>query len=147
MGCGKSYWAKELAQYLNYKHIDSDNEISQQQNLSIKEIFETKGENYFRQLEKKWLNDFDSENSVVAVGGGLPIYNNNMEVLLNKGKVFWIDEPFGVIYERIKNDENRPLLRKSKDELEKLLEDRTAIYAKAIKIPSPKSVEDFLNNL
>lgn len=144
MGCGKSYWAKHLAEHLNYIFIDSDNEISKNESQSIQEIFSSKGENYFRQLEKKWLDNFDSTNSVVAIGGGLPIFNNNIEQLLNKGKVFWVDEPFEVIYERIKMDKNRPLLSKSKDDLEKLYKERLSVYSKGIKISSPKSIEDFL---
>lgn len=147
MGSGKSYWAKFLAQHLNYKYIDSDEEVSKQENLSISKLFETKGQNYFREIETKWINEFNEDNSVVAVGGGLPIFSNNMELLLKKGKVFWIDETFEVVFERIKEDKSRPLLTKTKKELEKLYQERLAVYSKAIKVSSPKSIEDFLNNL
>ncbi|MFP5471968.1 MAG: shikimate kinase, partial [Bacteroidia bacterium] len=139
--------AKFLAQHLNYKYIDSDEEVSKQENLSISKLFETKGQNYFREIETKWINEFNEDNSVVAVGGGLPIFSNNMELLLKKGKVFWIDETFEVVFERIKEDKSRPLLTKTKKELEKLYQERLAVYSKAIKVSSPKSIEDFLNNL
>jgi shikimate kinase len=144
MGCGKNYWAQKLAQHLAYSYIDSDEEISKSMNLSIPEIFKTKGEDFFREEEKKWVEQFNQNQTVVAVGGGLPVFNNNIDKLLKKGKVFWINEPFEVMYERIKNDNNRPLLSKSKQELKLLYQNRLPIYSKAIEIKSPKTIEDFL---
>jgi shikimate kinase len=144
MGCGKNYWAQKLAQHLSYKYIDSDVEISNSLNQSIPEIFKTKGETFFREEEKKWIEQFNQNHAVVAVGGGLPVFHNNIDALLSKGIVLWINEPFEVMYSRIKNDENRPLSSKSKEELALLYQERVPIYSKAIEIISPKKVEDFL---
>jgi shikimate kinase len=147
MGCGKNYWAQKLAQHLAYSYIDSDEEISKSQNLSIPEIFKTKGEDFFREEEKKWLESFNRNQSVVAVGGGLPVFNNNIDKLLKKGKVLWINDSFEAMYQRIKDDSSRPLSNKSKQELEKLYQDRVGVYSKAIEIKSPKTIEDFIANI
>ena len=147
MGCGKNYWAQKLAQHLAYSYIDSDEEISNLLSQPISEIFKRNGEAFFREEEKKWLESFNRNQSVVAVGGGLPVFNNNIDKLLKKGKVFWINEQFDVLYQRIKDDGNRPLSSKSKEELEMLYQHRLPIYSKAIEIKSPTSIEDFLVNI
>jgi shikimate kinase len=147
MGCGKNYWAQKLAQHMAYSYIDSDEEISKLMNLSIPEIFKTKGEDFFREEEKKWVEQFNHNQTVVAVGGGLPVFNNNIDKLLKKGKVLWINESFEAMYQRIKDDSSRPLSNKSKEELKLLYQNRLPIYSKAIEIKSPKTIEDFIVNI
>lgn len=146
MGSGKSFWGSNLARILNKKYVDSDIEIELFEKMSINNIFELHGENYFRNLEKEWLNKFSESNSIISLGGGFPIYNGNIDNLKTKGKVIFIKEPFEVIWKRILKDESRPIKNENgKDSLRALYEEREIIYSKAdFIIESPSSTEDFL---
>ena len=71
MGAGKSSIGKQLATLLNYSFIDSDQYIEDLQKMSISDIFASKGENQFREIEFQLLEDIlEEENTVVALGGG-----------------------------------------------------------------------------
>ncbi len=72
MGAGKSTTGKVLADLLNYRFVDLDSEIVEQQGRSISEIFSIEGEEYFRDLETRLLNTLESSSeSVFATGGGI----------------------------------------------------------------------------
>lgn len=84
MGSGKSIIGKELARILDYNYIDFDSFIETQENATIKTIFETKGEIYFRKSESKYLGKvINLKNTIVSLGGGTPCYANNMEQIIN----------------------------------------------------------------
>ena len=85
MGSGKTVVAKQLAIALQYSFVDLDIAIEEDQNLSLKQLFETKGELYFRSKEKAVLNSLlDSPQDVVlALGGGTPCYGDVMQKLTN----------------------------------------------------------------
>ncbi|WP_299333907.1 shikimate kinase [uncultured Psychroserpens sp.] len=83
MGSGKSVIGKALADILNYEYLDFDNYIETKEQSTIKEIFETKGEIYFRKAEYNYLRDvLDLPKTVVSLGGGTPCYGNNMATIL-----------------------------------------------------------------
>jgi shikimate kinase len=87
-GVGKSTLGLELAQLMNFDFVDSDKEISTKENKSIAQILKKDGEEHFRKLESDWLNNYISDkNTIVSCGGGLPCFNNNIEILKSKGKV------------------------------------------------------------
>ena len=81
MGSGKSFYAKRLAEKKGLHYVDLDQYIEQQEDASIAQIFENKGEVYFRKIESKYLADLlkSSKDGVFALGGGTPCYSNNLE--------------------------------------------------------------------
>ena len=89
MGCGKSTVGQILAKNLKTNFLDLDDYIEQKQNTSISEIFNTKGELFFRTIEsdavKQLCHNFDS--LVLALGGGTPCYSDTMQFLVNHPNV------------------------------------------------------------
>ena len=83
MGVGKSTIGREVAEMLNWEHLDLDTVIEKKQKCTISEIFKQYGENKFREIERFWLKNISKYNNVViSTGGGTPCYVNNMELLL-----------------------------------------------------------------
>lgn len=116
---GKSKLGKVLAREKKCDFIDTDAEIEKEQNTSIQEIFKQKGENYFRQLEKEWIENFNPKNPVVvATGGGMPCFYGNIALLNGKGLTIYIHLPASMIASRAGLSVNRPLfMDKSPEEL------------------------------
>ena len=110
MGSGKTSVGKSLARQLYKKFKDVDTIIEAEQNCSITDIFENKGEAYFRSLEQKCINELtQNKGQIIATGGGLPIYSSIPE----KSLIINIDADFDVILERLSTKERnkRPLLQ------------------------------------
>lgn len=139
MGSGKSHISKLLSEKLNFKLFDLDKEISIKNKLSIPEIFEKKGELFFRKSEKEILEELlaSQENSILSVGGGTPVYYNNMEVLNSRSITFYLRANIKTLTERLlKQKENRPLIARISDEdlpefIAKHLFERNTFYNKA----------------
>jgi len=89
MASGKTSLGKKLAEKLNYNFIDLDDFIENKENLSVSEVFKTKGEIYFRKQESFYLKELlqSKNNIVLAVGGGTPCYSGNMDYILNAENV------------------------------------------------------------
>ena len=86
MGSGKTTVGKKLARLMNFAFVDLDRQIENSENLSIDEIFEAKGEDVFRELERKALHQtFDLKNTVISLGGGTPCFFDNLEQINNHG--------------------------------------------------------------
>src|ERR1700674_2571155 len=114
MGSGKSHWGKLLSEKLTLPFFDLDTEITNQENISITEIFATKGEEYFRMLEKETLHILTEshESFVMACGGGTPCFFNNIDFMNNNGITVWLNTRMEVLYDRLlKDKEERPLLK------------------------------------
>jgi len=81
MGSGKSVIGNRLAKKLNYKYVDLDDQIEVIQGKSINDIFEDRGELFFRKLESQILDDIleDNSNMIISLGGGTPCYGNNFD--------------------------------------------------------------------
>ena len=121
-GSGKSSWGKKLANALQYSFVDLDKLIEQQEELSIEEIFTEKGEEYFRNLEHKYLLKTVVMNHVViSCGGGTPCYHNNMDLINANGISFYLNGAIGLLVDRILNSKmRRPMfLGIEKAEIEK----------------------------
>ena len=89
MGVGKSTLGKLLADSLNVKFLDLDSFIEEKEGLSITNLFEKKGEIYFRKQETAALNELlsSSEGMVLSLGGGTPVYSNNMKTITEADNV------------------------------------------------------------
>ena len=113
MGSGKSLAGKTLAGMLKCDFIDTDKWIEKDRKKSINEIFKTKGESYFRQLEQGQIKNLKSqENGVIATGGGTPCHLNTLELMKNMGQVVYLKTDKKVLFERIKQERsNRPLIK------------------------------------
>ena len=83
MGSGKSTIGRKLSEIVNFDLIDLDDYIQQQENLTIPQIFEKKGEIYFRKKEHLYLNELLKEDNIIlSLGGGTPCYGGNMDAIL-----------------------------------------------------------------
>ena len=113
MGCGKSTIGKEMSEILNMKFIDTDAWIEERQGITISEIFATKGEIFFRDLETTTLQELleEKETMVISVGGGLPLREENRRLLQQLGRVIYLKAEPETIYNRVKGDTTRPLLQ------------------------------------
>lgn len=121
MGSGKTTIGEQLANHLTYSHIDTDLNIENKVNTSINNLFETKGEKFFRTLESQVLDKINNENVVVSTGGGLPCFNDNMSKILKSGISFYLYLNPKKLAERLWIErDHRPIIKKteSKEELE-----------------------------
>ncbi len=128
MGCGKSHVGRQLAAALGKEFIDLDRYIINSERMTIPFIFEKFGESHFRKLEAKYIREL-SGNKVVATGGGALINDETAEFARQSGLSVYINTPFEVCYNRIKDDSNRPLVvNNSKKKLRELYKNRAKIY-------------------
>lgn len=137
MGSGKTTFGKELAAKLNYQFLDTDKELEDLVGMSVNEIFKKKGEIYFRRLERQLIEKIAVQKTVIATGGGMPCFFDNMDYLNRIGVTVYLRYSAEQLFERLKEDGgSRPLLNnKSSDELfdyiESLLNEREKFYLKA----------------
>ncbi|MET3538858.1 shikimate kinase [Chryseobacterium limigenitum] len=157
MGSGKSHISKILSEKINFKLIDLDKEISRRNKLTIPEIFEKKGEIYFRKLERETLEELlaTEENLVLSLGGGTPVYYNNMEIVNLNSKSVFLRASIKTLSERIsKQKEKRPIIANISDEnlpefIAKHLFERNEFYSKAQFniITDSREPEDIVNEI
>lgn len=113
MGSGKSTIAKELAKRINSTAIDLDDYITNNEKMSVSDLFSQKGEIYFRKKETMYLQKLllNKEDLVIAVGGGTPCYGSNMLEILNKSSSFYLKASIKILAGRLeKEKESRPLI-------------------------------------
>jgi shikimate kinase len=136
MGSGKSAIGRRLSYFLKMPYYDMDHEIVRQQGMTIPEIFETYGEEHFRQLETEFLRNFRNEACIISTGGGVAMREENRKLMRTTGLVFFLDATFEDIYMRIRHDKNRPIVqRTTKEELHELYTARRKFYKEAGHIP------------
>ena len=125
MGVGKTEYGKRLAKQMNLNFIDTDALIEEQESLTIPEIFEQKGESFFRQKEHELLKDLEVEETVISTGGGMPAYANNMDLINSKGLSVLLSIDRDKLLKRIQKDASiRPLIKGMKpNELRRFVSD------------------------
>lgn len=147
-GCGKSTLGFFLSKKLGLDFIDLDVYIETKENKKIPEIFQ-KGEDYFRDLEAKSVEEVSEYNSIIiSTGGGVIKREENIKNLKHNGKLIFIDRPLEKILEDI-DTENRPLLKYKKDNLYNLYKERYDLYKKYAdyRILNESSLEEALNEI
>ncbi len=128
-GCGKSRISREISSLLGIKVCDIDSLIVKREKKSINDIFKTKGEKVFRDIEREiFYEAIKGKNKIIATGGGLPEYNDLTLLDKEKNIIVFINPSEEVIYNRIKHNTSRPLLKEGRDALKKLIIRRTPIY-------------------
>jgi shikimate kinase len=151
---GKSTLGKELARNLGYSFTDMDKLIETREQKTVSEIFSNYGEEHFRELEKKTLRSFQPNQSIViATGGGVPCFNENMNFIKENGVSIFLNVEVNDLAKRLYKAQgnNRPLLDKSQSEevviasIKKTFEERLSDYQKAdIQVDGEISVSQLL---
>ncbi|MBO0936117.1 shikimate kinase [Fibrella sp. HMF5335] len=99
---GKTTLGKRLARELHYHFTDTDKLIQREEGMTVAQLFEKFGEAHFRELEARVLRTIKpGVNLVVATGGGMPIYHDNMAYIKTTGVSVFLDVPPEVIWERM----------------------------------------------
>jgi len=162
MGAGKTEVGRILAKNSGLNFIDLDFLIETYEGMAISDIFKRKGEDYFRKLETEIGREMEKNKSdilsfitkyidvatnsenllikeqcstwVIATGGGMPVFNDNIKLLKNIGTVIYLKADPKTIYGRIKNESHRPVLGKSgfsEKDIKDKLDEREKFYKKA----------------
>lgn len=142
MGSGKSTIAPILANTLGYSFLDIDDEIERISGKRISEIFSEFGEEYFRELERRVLQDLTArEGCVISLGGGTIANESNLHLIRNSGVLIYLKITKDQIFRRMKYKTNRPLLRSAagltlddaelRGRIEALLRKREPFYEQA----------------
>lgn len=137
MGTGKSTIARELAKTRKMNIVEMDEEIVRRRGKSIADIFEEEGEEYFRDLETALLKELQTkENQVISCGGGAVLREENVRVMKKNGCVVLLTALPQTIYERVKNNTDRPILQGNMnvEYIASLMEKRREKYEKAADI-------------
>lgn len=112
MGCGKTSIGKLLSERLDYSFEDMDELIETDQGISIADIFKSKGERYFREIESHLLVRLSTKNkAVISCGGGIVESAENIKILAAAGYTVFLKDDICSMYNRVKDDKNRPLVR------------------------------------
>ncbi len=134
MGAGKSSIGRRLANRLGLPFTDADIEIEQAANASINEIFETHGEAFFRDGERRVIQRLlDGAPKVLATGGGAFIHPDTRAAIKSSAISIWLKADRDLIFARVKRRSNRPLLKTPDPEavIDRLLVERNPVYAES----------------
>lgn len=113
MGSGKSTIGKKLAKKIGCAFIDTDDELENQYQKEIREIFAHEGEKWFREREEEKINEISNrkEFAVISLGGGALMSEKTLENIKSRGVLIYIQSSPENIYNRIKHSTRRPLMR------------------------------------
>jgi len=129
MGAGKSTVGRRLSEQLDWPFVDTDQEIETVTGMSIQEIFRTRGEASFRQLELKVLDRLSRRDPplIVACGGGLPVSSRNRRIMCGTGIPIYLKVNPETASKRVGDDEQRPLFR-DPEQVRELWNERQEAY-------------------
>ncbi|HKC67666.1 MAG TPA: shikimate kinase [Bacteroidia bacterium] len=136
--CGKTSIGKRLAKELQFTFIDLDNYLADKEKKRVVTIFSEKGEEFFRELEAKYLKEISNTktNTIISVGGGTPCFHNNLSFMLSAGTVFYLNTSAETLFSRLKEDTKRPMFlnltrEQIKEKINSLLQQRQTFYLQA----------------
>ena len=149
MGAGKTTLGKAFARAMGLTFIDLDWYIEERFHKTIRQLFTERGEDGFRDLEKRMLHEAsDFEDVVISVGGGTPCFFDNMEYMNAAGETVFLDVDIKVLFRRLKvAKQQRPLLDGKTDEelmlfIQEALQARLPFYTKAKHVFNGELLED-----
>lgn len=135
MGSGKSTIGSRVAARLGLDFVDTDDLVASVTESTISDLWNARGEESFRRLERQMIGSAAAGKPVVAAtGGGVVLDQGNIAVMRRSGLVIWLRASPEVLAKRIGRDSTRPLLADSEDPVETLralLRDREDRYAQA----------------
>lgn len=137
MGTGKSTVGNYLAQFLGMEVLDTDQMIEERIGMDISSIFEQYGEGFFRELEKTAVKEgARRDNVIISCGGGVVLRAENIQKLREKGRVVLLTAQPETLYNRLKDDSTRPLLKNGVDvaSIDERLKQRQELYQMAADI-------------
>ncbi|MCS6823762.1 MAG: shikimate kinase [Cytophagaceae bacterium] len=138
-GCGKTTLGKQYAHYSGRTYVDTDKMITEQQGMTIEEIYAKGGEIHFRELEYALLDHFaHKKNMVIGTGGGLPTYKDNMDKMNRMGITVFMDVSPEELWNRLQHTDfsGRPIYQnKTPEQIRETIkaesERRRVYYSKA----------------
>jgi len=134
MGTGKSSVGRLVAEQLHFDYLDTDELIQSRSGRTITDIFDGEGEAVFRKLEQQLVSELAArKRTVIATGGGLPTNPVNLASLKTHALVVCLWASPERIWERVRNQTHRPLLRdpNPKSKIRELLAAREPFYRQA----------------
>ncbi len=136
MGTGKSKFGHQISNILKFNFYDIDQMIEKEFKMTIKEFFQTYGEEYFRKIEKKTISNLilkinkNKEKVIISLGGGGFDNEETRYLLLNNTHVIWLNTPVDVLVQRVRDGSKRPMIKgKTRDSILQLLKKRTKYYS------------------
>lgn len=151
MASGKTTIGRELAKILKRDFIDIDELIEKKIKLSVKDIFQIYGEDFFRDTEERTIFEvIKDSNAIIATGGGCVLRETTRKLLKEKGLVFWLRVDPETVSKRTNNDNTRPLLMEGREEkIRKLLSQREPLYRETAHyiLDATKSPEEIVSEI
>ena len=149
MGAGKTTLGKAFARAMDLSFVDLDWYIEERFHKTVRQIFTERGEEGFRDLEKRMLHEVgEFENVVISVGGGTPCFFDNMDYMTQTGETVFLDVDVKVLFRRLKiAKQQRPLLADKSDEelmafIVEALQKRLPFYSRAKHVFDGERLED-----
>ncbi|MCK5906584.1 MAG: shikimate kinase [Flavobacteriales bacterium] len=156
MGSGKSTYGKLLAKRLDFDFVDLDDYIVSETGMEISDIFEIKGEDWFREFETNSLKKLiNRDGLILSLGGGTPVQKGNMDLINESTKSIYLNASVDTLYLYLKhNRSKRPIIKglsevELKDFIDKHLSDRLPFYNEAILsvITDNKTIEEIVEEI
>ncbi len=131
MGTGKSTVGRKIADSLAFELVDTDAMVVAGAGRPIPEIFAAKGEEAFRNLEARALeNAAEGQNRVISTGGGIVLRSGNRALMRGHGYCVWLRAAPETIFQRVSSNNERPLLQTAnpRKTIEKMVREREPLY-------------------
>ena len=132
MGSGKSTVGYKAARAVEYNFLDTDALIEEAEGMTISQLFEAKGEPYFREKETETVRRLIEEpkGNIIATGGGLPMREGNAELLKKLGTIIYLKAETDTLVKRLSGSTTRPLLQNAdlREKIETMLAIRGPVY-------------------
>ena len=135
MGSGKTTVSKMLSKLTGMIEIDTDSYIEANNECTISEIFEKSGEKGFREIETEAIKEISNQKGIIiSCGGGVVLKKENVDYLKRNGIIVYLDADCDTIYNRVKNDTGRPLLKDkmTKEYIQSMMDQRSRFYNEAL---------------